>query len=220
MAFNELSTVITEAIQADLFAEVDTHLTTEVPPRVDTAVTAEDIPGQVSTAIAAQNGKVVIGSGSPQSVVTAVVGTLYTDTAATLGVSIWRKATGTGNTGWKVLEADTGWRDCRSLLANGWTASDLQLRRVNGRVAMRVGGLVGTSATLGTVASGLPSGFEPDSSQTITAIIRSSNSTVFIISSGAGVISAITGQSSHGLSTEIEYTAPSWWPATLPGTAA
>ena len=51
------------------------------------------------------------GTGFPEGVVTAAVGTYYTDTAATNGALRWVKATGTGNTGWKVVYGDTGWRN-------------------------------------------------------------------------------------------------------------
>lgn len=49
------------------------------------------------------------GTGSPEGVVTAPVGTTYTDTAATTGGVEWTKWTGTGNTGWRVTKGDTGW---------------------------------------------------------------------------------------------------------------
>ena len=42
------------------------------------------------------------GSGSPEGVVTAAVGSLYSDTAVTNGAAVWRKNTGAGNTGWVV----------------------------------------------------------------------------------------------------------------------
>lgn len=40
------------------------------------------------------------GAGSPEGVVTAPVGSIYTDSVATLGVVEWLKASGAGNTGW------------------------------------------------------------------------------------------------------------------------
>ena len=56
------------------------------------------------------------GTGSPEGVVTANVGTEWTDTAGTNGAWKWMKKSGTGNTGWKVIDGDTGWRDVSSLL--------------------------------------------------------------------------------------------------------
>lgn len=48
------------------------------------------------------------GTGSPEGVVAAPVGTRWTDTAATFGAVEWVKATGTGKTGWVVAVGDTG----------------------------------------------------------------------------------------------------------------
>jgi len=50
------------------------------------------------------------GTGSPEGVVTAPVGTYYTDTAGTNGAWRWLKKTGSGNTGWSVIDGDTGVR--------------------------------------------------------------------------------------------------------------
>jgi hypothetical protein len=50
------------------------------------------------------------GTGSPEGVVTAPVGSTWIDTNATTGAIRWIKASGTGNTGWIVAEGDTGWR--------------------------------------------------------------------------------------------------------------
>src|SRR5690606_3517577 len=50
------------------------------------------------------------GTGSPEGVVAAPVGTMYRDLAGTNGAVLWVKASGTGSTGWKVTFGDTGWR--------------------------------------------------------------------------------------------------------------
>ena len=42
------------------------------------------------------------GTGSPEGVVTASPGSLYTDTSTG---AFWNKVTGTGNTGWQMLVA-------------------------------------------------------------------------------------------------------------------
>ena len=54
------------------------------------------------------------GTGMPNGVVTGNPGDTYTDTAGTNGAWRWRKASGTGNTGWVVVDGDTGWRDVTS----------------------------------------------------------------------------------------------------------
>ena len=49
------------------------------------------------------------GAGMPNGVVEAPIGTTYIDTAKTNGALKWIKTTDGGNTGWKVVEGDTGW---------------------------------------------------------------------------------------------------------------
>ena len=45
----------------------------------------------------------------PNGVVEAPIGTTYIDTAKTNGALKWIKTTDGGNTGWKVVEGDSGW---------------------------------------------------------------------------------------------------------------
>ena len=49
------------------------------------------------------------GTGMPNGVVEAPIGTTYIDKAKTNGALKWIKTTDGGNTGWKVVEGDTGW---------------------------------------------------------------------------------------------------------------
>lgn len=49
------------------------------------------------------------GTGMPNGVVEASIGTTYVDTAKTNGALKWIKTTDGGNTGWKVVEGDSGW---------------------------------------------------------------------------------------------------------------
>lgn len=49
------------------------------------------------------------GTGMPNGVVEAPIGTTYIDIAKTNGALKWIKTTDGGNTGWKVAEGDTGW---------------------------------------------------------------------------------------------------------------
>ena len=49
------------------------------------------------------------GTGMPNGVVEAPIGTTYIDTAKTNGALKWIKTTDGGNQGWKVVEGDTGW---------------------------------------------------------------------------------------------------------------
>lgn len=54
-------------------------------------------------------GHEIRGTGSPEGRITAEIGATYIDTAKTNGALKWIKATDGGNTGWKVVEGDTGW---------------------------------------------------------------------------------------------------------------
>ena len=46
-------------------------------------------------------GSGVTGTGSPEGVVTATAGTLYTDTTTPGAAIVWIKTSGSGNTGWE-----------------------------------------------------------------------------------------------------------------------
>nr|DAK15117.1 MAG TPA: hypothetical protein [Caudoviricetes sp.] len=74
----------------------------------------------------------------------------------------WIKMWGTGNTGWTVAHGDTGWRDVKSLLLNGWKTSggSVLLRRVGNTVTLISPylGLNGSAATKGIFIT-LPAGF-------------------------------------------------------------
>lgn len=97
----------------------------------------------------------VKGTGSPEGAIAAPVGSRYVDTAATNGAIEWIKATGAGNTGWKVMYGDTGWRNISASLMNGWTGT-VMLRRYNDGVELNLFNLaVGT----GTQLLSIPLGF-------------------------------------------------------------
>lgn len=85
----------------------------------------------------------------------------YTDTAVTCGAVKWVKMWGVGNTGWTVLYGDTGWRDVKSLLLNGWkTMAALCYCGVGNTVTLKSSylGLDGRAATKGIFIT-LPAGF-------------------------------------------------------------
>ena len=97
-----------------------------------TAATPSGTSGQVSE-------YEIHGTGTPNGKVTAPVGTTYVDTAVTNGALKWIKQSGTGNTGWKVLIGDTGWRTLNSVSRAG--NSFIKIRRVNNLVTYQFGGL-------------------------------------------------------------------------------
>ena len=133
----------------------------ELPPQVDTStfvskqeltnmhlVNAEEL-GNVSKKMLEQTTKITVleskaefeihGTGMPNGTVSAPIGTTYVDTAVTNGALKWIKQSGSGNTGWKVLIGDTGWRTLNSVSRAG--NSFIKIRRVNNLVTYQFGGL-------------------------------------------------------------------------------
>lgn len=84
------------------------------------------------------------GTGMPNGVVTADIGTTYVDENKTNGALKWIKTTDGGNQGWEVLIGDTGWRTLNSTskLKVGDKTSYIKIRRVNNLVTYQFGGLM------------------------------------------------------------------------------
>ena len=83
------------------------------------------------------------GTGMPNGVVDAEIGTTYVDKNKTNGALKWIKTTNGGNQGWEVLIGDTGWRTLNSTskLKVGDRTSYIKIRRVNNLVTYQFGGL-------------------------------------------------------------------------------
>ena len=79
------------------------------------------------------------GTGMPNGVVEAEIGTTYVDKNKTNGALKWIKTTDGGNTGWEVLIGDTGWRTLNSVSRVG--NSFIIIRRVNNLITYQFGGL-------------------------------------------------------------------------------
>lgn len=79
------------------------------------------------------------GSGMPNGVVTANIGTTYVDENKTNGALKWIKTTNGGNTGWRVFTGDTGWRTLPLINKRG--NAKLQIRRINDEVVVKFDGL-------------------------------------------------------------------------------
>lgn len=83
------------------------------------------------------------GTGMPNGVVEAEIGTTYIDKNKTNGAFKWIKTTDGGNQGWEVIVGDTGWRTLNSVskvTIDGRT-STIKIRRVNNLVTYQFGGL-------------------------------------------------------------------------------
>lgn len=79
------------------------------------------------------------GTGMPNGKVEGKLGQTYVDTAKTNGALKWIKRTPSGNTGWAVLDGDTGWKTLNSTSKLG--ASFVKARRINDNVQLQFGGL-------------------------------------------------------------------------------
>lgn len=81
----------------------------------------------------------LIGTGMPNGKVEGKLGQTYVDTAKTNGALKWIKRTPSGNTGWAVLDGDTGWKNLNtaSKLGNSY----VKARRINDIVQLQFGGL-------------------------------------------------------------------------------
>ena len=79
------------------------------------------------------------GTGMPNGKVEGKLGQTYVDTSKTNGALKWIKRTPSGNTGWAVLDGDTGWKtlNTASKLGNSY----VKARRINDIVQLQFGGL-------------------------------------------------------------------------------
>lgn len=165
------------------------------------------------------------GTGMPEGVVTASPGAYYTDTAGTNGAWRWLKTTGTGNTGWRPIVADTGWRDIASLLtaASITFTGTIALRRELDRVTYRFRNFAvsaGGSFTepTGFVYPTLGAGNYPEALN----INRATNTagTVYI-----GQVNRFSGNRiqlltfATAVSGEWSFALADAWPSVIPGTA-
>lgn len=164
------------------------------------------------------------GTGSPEGAVTAPVGSIWFQTDSTVGVTHWRKSSGTGNTGWVVMEGDTGRRDITALLA-----TDATRTMSVAPILRRIGPMVSFSAAWSNTGTPfrlllltLPTGFRPAATLYV-------NTPYDVAATSAYRNMGITasGNLSYGgpaNSSVFEYQA-SWltsqdWPSSLPGSAA
>lgn len=154
------------------------------------------------------------GTGSPESAVTAPVGSTYTDTNATNGALMWIKATGTGNTGWDVLSGDTGRRNIAP--SGAWTGTLWTRRR--GRLVFW-GGIL-TMPSTGIVIGAIPTGFAVEAGSIPNILGRNGTSGEINAVTASGVDLAWGGTLTAGnsLRFQSQYLTADPWPTSLPGT--
>lgn len=171
------------------------------------------------------------GTGFPNGVASAPVGSIYIDTNITNGASSWIKKSGTGNTGWQVLEGDTGWLDITSVFSaaievvnpndyGAWIRRTNQTVQLSIKAQSKYATWAGQSATM-------PDGFKFDGGSgkpvSMSEAIQVSGSgrgqvqisgvAIFVSSTGITTSTrfylTVTGATSQTIA----------WPTTLPGTA-
>lgn len=84
--------------------------------------------------------KIITGQGSPEGKVVADKDVTYIDTDRTLGAYKWVKTRAGGNTGWKVVEGDTGWVEIKRTTNRSGDNIKVWIRRINDRVTWKFGG--------------------------------------------------------------------------------
>lgn len=182
------------------------------------AVVARAAPGAV---------RYVEGNGSPEGVVTAVVGTEYLDLAATTGAVRWIKATGTGATGWRVNYGETGRRDLTSTLKNGFALASaggwFKVSRAGNRVTVYVREVTGVNATTVAFANALPAGFRPTTSYPTTACRWYGNGGAYLsvhpFTFEPELSTNPSGWPTSVVWAELTYLTDDAWPTSLPGVA-
>lgn len=168
-----------------------------------------DIPASMTTAVQAQ-------------VAAAPIGATFSSTdGASVGAWTWQKLP----SGWQVTFGDTGWRDIRALLGNGWTAQSLAIQRTTRTLTVAVGSLSAALATSATIISGLPTGMVLGTTRG-RALLTSTDTPAKIYrlyGSGAGpgqiVISGFSTTLPPLFGTFQVSCAGDAWPLTVPGTA-
>lgn len=154
------------------------------------------------------------GTGNPNGVVSAPVGSQFvnTESGGYNGARRWTKATGTGNTGWVVVDGDTGLMDARHLLVNSWQASAFEVQRTAMDIRVRVDWVrSGTHVDMLT----LPSGYRPTGASSIYARTGTTWNTFLFQITGLVSKSAVDATPTGGAAPwAIIPTNPSIWPST------
>lgn len=121
-----------------LTKKIDTGLQNKVNKSGDTMTGNLIVPS-----VSINGSDFLTGTGFPNGVVAAPVGSIYVDKNLTCGALLWIKQTGTGNTGWRVLSGDTSWLDCSAVFEQLFDSSDpldtgCKIRRINNIVYLAI----------------------------------------------------------------------------------
>ncbi|ALY10196.1 hypothetical protein SALGADO_28 [Arthrobacter phage Salgado] len=122
----------------------------------------------------------------------------------------------------QLIYGDTGWRDVKSLLINGWASTGVLYLRRNGDRCTLKGLLLDGSSQTSTTFMTLPVGFRAFGGDTYFMANTVSASFGMMSVSNTGNVRAQTGQPTYGSPAyfEISWSTSEPWPATLPGSAS
>ena len=114
----------------------------EVVPRDELKAVIKEVAVQsTGGVVTSTTSSEIRGTGMPNGVVEAPIGATYIDTAKTNGALKWIKTTDGGNTGWKVVEGDTGWITIFQGIVWRDFVNRLMIRRINNTVNVVFEGL-------------------------------------------------------------------------------
>ena len=202
---------------AVLAERIDTGLGNKVNKAGDTMTGNLTVPS-----VTVNGSNFLTGTGSPNGVVVAPVGSTYIDRDATNGAIRWIKKTGRNSVnGWAIDYGDTGWRNITpNPLPANIDKTDCKIRRVNDVVEVAIGYTSVINATEMVYTNSLPLGFRPAQNVFVTG-----TSTGPGTSRTGGVAidgTRIRWQSTVGnwRTAYARYTTDDPWPISLPGTAA
>ena len=160
------------------------------------------------------------GTGFPNGVVIAPVGSIYIDTAVTSGASSWIKKSGTGNTGWQVLEGDTGWRNIGPISG---IAESIKVRRSGADVYFsQIGDSISITSLVSLARLTLPAGFRSSLRQQAPIFVTSGATVgnILVKSTEVDLILTTTSIATFAGFGVGSFVTNEAWPTTLPGTAA
>lgn len=181
---------------------------------------------------AAESKNSLVGTGQPEGVVSAPVGTIYCDTAVTAGAKLWIKTVGSDSNGRVVLVGDTGWRKVTynpTVLTNGIPAVRRTEKGVFFAIINGTWGACklqnGSGKLYVTAANAVPDGFVP-AAKAIGTVYSDDG-----LYSGALIVAGVSDARgvqirTSGVSSTVFYHTPQLfyntndpWPTTLPGQA-
>lgn len=166
--------------------------------------------------------RMMSGTGSPEGSVTAPVGSIWFQTDSTVGVTHWKKASGSGNTGWVVMEGDTGSRDISADVTTNATDTldTVQIRRVGNIVYMTLKIANSATSTTHELFATLPDGFKPVADHSTYLLppnaSSASQTTVVSVDSSNGQTQYRNNNAATMCGTVV-YVTNDAWPSSLPG---